>query len=65
MPWDGLFDLLDAGGSAAMIALLLVMWRFDRRLLKIENALFNGIYRRLDRVEKKIDTDFCNDRKRD
>ena len=37
-----LFQLLGAGGDAAMIALFFFMWKFDRRLLKIELHLFNG-----------------------
>ena len=35
--------ILGAGGDAAMIALFFFMWRFDRRLFKIELHLFNGI----------------------
>lgn len=37
-----IFKLLGAGGDAAMIALFFFMWRFDRRLLRIEIHLFNG-----------------------
>ncbi len=37
-----LLTLLGAGGDAAMIALFFFMWRFDRRLLKIELHLFDG-----------------------
>lgn len=29
-------DLLGSGADMAIIALLVVMWRFDRRLLKLE-----------------------------
>ena len=36
-------QMLGAGGDAAMIALFFFMWRFDRRLLKIELHLFDGI----------------------
>jgi len=31
---------LSAGGDLATIALLAIMWRFDRRLLRIEWAVF-------------------------
>jgi len=31
-----LLEFLDAGGNIAMMALLFVMWKFDRRLVKIE-----------------------------
>jgi len=31
---------LSAGGDIATIALLAIMWRFDRRLLRIEWAVF-------------------------
>ncbi len=37
-----LFQILGAGGDAAMIALFFFMWKFDRRLFKIELHLFNG-----------------------
>jgi len=36
----GLLQLLSAGGDVATIALLAIMWRFDRRLLRIEWAVF-------------------------
>lgn len=32
-------DLLAAGGNLSMMALLYVMWRFDRRLVVIETEL--------------------------
>lgn len=31
-----LFHVLSAGGDVAMMALLYIMWRFDRRLLRLE-----------------------------
>jgi len=31
-----IFEILNAGGNLATMALLYVMWKFDRRLLKIE-----------------------------
>lgn len=37
-----LLDLLSAGGNTAMMALLFVMWRFDRRLLLIETTMNNS-----------------------
>jgi len=37
---SGLLQLLSAGGDVATIALLVIMWRFDRRLLRIEWAVF-------------------------
>ncbi len=43
-----LFTVLGAGGDAAMIALFFLMWRFDRRLLKIELHLFNGAQKKKD-----------------
>lgn len=30
------FKLLGAGGNIAIISLVFIMWRFDRRLVKIE-----------------------------
>ena len=36
------FQLLGGAGDLAMIALFFFMWKFDRRLLKIELHLFNG-----------------------
>ena len=33
---SSILKILDAGGNAAMIALFFLMWRFDRRLLKME-----------------------------
>ncbi|MFQ5510092.1 MAG: hypothetical protein ACE5FN_12280 [Leptospirillia bacterium] len=35
-----LLKALSAGGDLATIALLAIMWRFDRRLLRIEWAVF-------------------------
>jgi len=35
-----LLKALSAGGDLATIALLVIMWRFDRRLLRIEWAVF-------------------------
>ncbi len=37
-----LLKLLSAGGDLAVIALLVVMWRFDRRLLRLETLICNG-----------------------
>jgi hypothetical protein len=37
----GLLDLLAAGGNTAMMGLLVIMWRFDRRILKIEQNIQN------------------------
>ena len=31
-----IFEILNAGGNLATMALLYVMWKFDRRLLKVE-----------------------------
>jgi len=36
----GFLKSLSAGGDIATIALLAIMWRFDRRLLRIEWAVF-------------------------
>ena len=36
-----LLSLLGAGADAAMIGLLYVCWRFDRRLYRIELHLFD------------------------
>lgn len=35
----GLFDFLSAGGDMAAIALVYIMWRFDRRLLVLETTI--------------------------
>jgi len=35
-----ILQLLSAGGDVATIGLLAIMWRFDRRLLRIEWAVF-------------------------
>ncbi|WP_256359943.1 hypothetical protein [Thalassospira sp. TSL5-1] len=32
-------EILQGGGNLASIALVLIMWRFDRRLLKLEIQL--------------------------
>ena len=37
---EALLTALQAGGNVAMMALLFVMWRFDRRLLKLELIIF-------------------------
>ncbi len=37
-----ILQLLSAGGDAAMIVLVYICWRFDRRLYRIELHLFNG-----------------------
>ena len=37
-----ILQLLSAGGDAAMILLVYICWRFDRRLYRIELHLFNG-----------------------
>lgn len=37
----GVLDVLSAGGDVAMMALLAIMWRFDRRLLRLEFWLNN------------------------
>ncbi len=34
-----LLDILQAGGNAAMIGLFFLMWKFDRRLVKIETVM--------------------------
>lgn len=36
MPEFDLFKLLQGGGDIATIALLWIMWKFDRRLLAVE-----------------------------
>ena len=37
---QGLLKLLEAGGNVAMIGLFFLMWKFDRRLIRIETTLF-------------------------
>ena len=37
-----LLQLLSAGGDAAMIVLVYICWRLDRRLYRIELRLFDG-----------------------
>lgn len=34
--FSAFLDIIDAGGSVGIFALLFVMWKFDRRLLIIE-----------------------------
>jgi len=34
-----LLTLLTAGGNAAMIGLFFLMWKFDRRLVRIETLI--------------------------
>jgi len=36
---EELLRLLSAGGDTAMIALFFLMWKFDRRLLRIEERM--------------------------
>lgn len=38
---EQIFALLSAGGDAATIAFVFVVWRLDRRLLVIETVLAN------------------------
>jgi hypothetical protein len=35
-------QILGSGADAAIIALLFVMWRFDRRLVRLETLIVNG-----------------------
>jgi len=37
-------ELLQAGGNLSMMALVLIMWRFDRRLVVIETTLKHNQY---------------------
>lgn len=37
--FTGIEALLATGADAATIALLIVMWRFDRRLLRLETTM--------------------------
>lgn len=41
LSFGGVLDVLSAGGDVAMMALLCIMWRFDRRLLRLEFWLNN------------------------
>ena len=36
---NAFLSLLQAGGNAAMIGLFFLMWKFDRRLIKIETVM--------------------------
>lgn len=36
IPMETIIELLDTAGNGATIAILALMWRLDRRLLKIE-----------------------------
>jgi hypothetical protein len=38
-------EYLAAGGDLAMMALLYIMWRFDRRLVKIETIIQHSMGR--------------------
>lgn len=38
---DEILKLLDAGGNVSTIALVLIAWRFDRRLLIVETFIAN------------------------
>ncbi len=38
----GIIEALAAGGDLAAMALVLVMWRFDRRLLVLETRIVEG-----------------------
>jgi hypothetical protein len=38
---DNMFQLLSAGGDVSMIALVFIMWKFDRRLLTLELSLLS------------------------
>ena len=40
-----ILDLLAAGGNLSMMALVLIMWKFDRRLVVIETTLKNQTLR--------------------
>lgn len=39
MDLAGLLSMLQAGGNLAMIGLFFLMWKFDRRLVRIETTL--------------------------
>jgi len=50
----GFFSLLQAGGNAAMIGLFFMMWRFDRRLIRIETTM-DGHLRDEKYIHKVVD----------
>ena len=39
MPPVQFFEWLDAGGNLALFALVWIMWKFDRRLVKLETIM--------------------------
>lgn len=50
-------SIISAGGDMALVALVWIMWRFDRRLLTVELSLLNHINdeeRKLDLLEKLL-----------
>lgn len=62
-------SLLQAGGNMAMIGLFFLMWRFDRRLIKIETTMDahlkdeTYIHKVVDRVLHQQLTEFKSQRK--
>lgn len=41
MPPLEIFEWLNAGGNLAMMALVYIMWKFDRRLVRMETIIEN------------------------
>lgn len=54
---SGILSMLSAGGDLATIALVIVMWKFDRRLLRIE-ILYSQMLRKIGIDER---AEFRND----
>ena len=42
MSFETIQEILSSGGDIATIALVYVMWKFDRRLLIMETKILNG-----------------------
>ena len=51
MSLNELLTLLDAGGNVAMIGLLFIMWKFDRRLFALELHIQHLPRRKSDNTE--------------
>jgi len=39
---SGFLDLLAAGGDVGIYLVAFILWKFDRRLLKLETRVING-----------------------
>jgi hypothetical protein len=49
-----LLQYLDAGGTIVLFFVVLIMWRTDRRILKLELAIYNGLHGKLNDLKEQL-----------